>query len=208
VTARSKDGLESTVTVAYTVAGVPSVTISSPADGATYLRGQSVPVGFSCAENQYGPGLTACSAPSAVDTSQAGTFALTATTASADGLGAQRTVHFHVVLPSNRFTITNLRVRRTGRITFRLALRMAGHVDVVATALRRMPSTTGTSVLLLGRAHFTPRTPSTLSVTLLPTPRVRSALRRRPARLRVRIVVTYTPSGGVPGRHVFFSRMR
>jgi hypothetical protein len=208
VSAQSKDGLRSTVTVTYTVAGAPSVTISSPADGATYDRGQSVPVGFSCAENRYGPGLVACSAPSSVDTSKVGTFAFTADAASADGLRAQRTAHFRVVLPSNRFAITKLRVRRTGRITFRLALRRVGRVEVVAAALRHARSSSKTSLLLIARAHFTPRQATTLSVTLLPKPRVRSMLRHRPARLRVRIVVTYTPSGGVPGRHVFFSRMR
>ena len=208
MSAQSKDGLQSTVTVTYTVAGAPSVTISSPADGATYDRAQSVPVGFTCAENRYGPGLIACSGPSSVDTSKAGTFAFTANTASADGLRAQQTVHFRVVLPSNRFAITNLQVRRTGRITFRLALRTAGRVEVVATALRHVRSSSKTSSLVIARAHFTPRQATTLSVTLLPKPRVRSILRHRPARLRVRLGVTYTPSGGVPGRHVFFSRMR
>jgi hypothetical protein len=99
VTAVSKDGLSTTVPASYTVAGPPSVFITSPADGATYTQGQVVGIGYGCAEDQFGPGLVSCSVPPAVDTSTPGTFPFTASVTSRDGQSATKTIHYNVVAP-------------------------------------------------------------------------------------------------------------
>jgi hypothetical protein len=54
VTAVSKDGLSTTVIAGYTVAGPPSVWITSPADGAAYTLGAVVGVGYGRAEELAG----------------------------------------------------------------------------------------------------------------------------------------------------------
>src|SRR6202042_576424 len=50
VTATSKDGQTGTASITYTVAAVPSATISSPMDGASYTRGQVVDAAYRCRE--------------------------------------------------------------------------------------------------------------------------------------------------------------
>lgn len=104
VTAVSNDGLSTTVFVSYTVAGPPSVSITSPADGGTYTVGQLVGVGYSCAEDPFGPGLATCSVPATVYTSTTGTFPFTASATSLDGQTTTVTVHYTVVAPQTRFT--------------------------------------------------------------------------------------------------------
>ncbi len=102
VTAVSKDGLSTTVFVSYSVAGPPSVWITSPGNGASYTPGQLVGVGYGCAEDEFGPGLASCSVPAAVDTHATGNFPFSASAASLDGQSAMVTVHYNVVVPPNR----------------------------------------------------------------------------------------------------------
>jgi hypothetical protein len=104
VTATSEDGKSTPVSVSYTVAGPPSVAITSPSDGATYTLGEVVGIGYSCAEDQFGPGLESCSVPGVVDTSTTGTFPFTATVTSLDGQTATATVHYNVVAQPNQST--------------------------------------------------------------------------------------------------------
>ena len=49
-------------TIKYTIADrtPPTITITAPADGATYARGQQVFVSFSCDDGQFGSGVHAC----------------------------------------------------------------------------------------------------------------------------------------------------
>src|SRR5205085_9603723 len=99
VTAVSRDGLSTTVFASYTIAGPPSVWITSPADGASYTLGDIVGVGYGCAEDEFGPGLASCSVPAAVNTNTTGTFPFTASTTSLDGQSATVTIHYNVVPP-------------------------------------------------------------------------------------------------------------
>ena len=106
VTATSKDGQSSTVTIHYTVLGSPSAAITSPADGQTFNVGASVPTGFSCVDAVGAPGIASCvdsngsSGPAgALVTSSAGTFAYVVTATSSDGQTATATIHYTVVGP-------------------------------------------------------------------------------------------------------------
>ena len=59
MTATSADGQTGTATIAYTVAGAPTATITTPTTGHTYAVGQVVPTAFTCAD-PTGPGIATC----------------------------------------------------------------------------------------------------------------------------------------------------
>jgi hypothetical protein len=111
VTATSKDRLTTTVTHHYTVVaiGPPTATITSPADGATYRKGQGVNAAYLCADAPDGPGIQSCSGSvpdgSAIDTNERGKHVFTVTATSKDGLTV--TVrHHYTVLAIGRPTAT------------------------------------------------------------------------------------------------------
>ena len=105
VTGRDTAGNTKKVIHEYTVVDGtdPTVTITTPADGATFLHGQVVDADFACADEAGGSGLDTCVGDvadgSAVDTSTLGAheFEVTAT----DDAGNTRTVthDYTVVLP-------------------------------------------------------------------------------------------------------------
>src|SRR6202044_3532407 len=90
VTATSSDGQTGSTGITYTVAGVPTATITSPTSGHTYGVGQVVPTHFSCAD-PTGPGIATCvdadgaTSPGALPTAATGTFVYTVTATSSDG---------------------------------------------------------------------------------------------------------------------------
>jgi hypothetical protein len=89
------------------VSAAPSVSITTPAEGGTYLQGQTVDAAYSCAESAGGPGLKpgseGCSGTVAngapIDTSTAGEHKFTVTATSQDGLTASKTVTYFVAAP-------------------------------------------------------------------------------------------------------------
>ena len=101
VTATSSDGQTGTATIAYTVAGIPTATITTPATGHTYAVGQVVPTGFTCAD-PTGPGIATCtdsnsaSSPGALNTATTGSFTYTVTATSTDGQSGTATITYTV----------------------------------------------------------------------------------------------------------------
>ena len=81
MTALSGDGGTGSSSVGYTVAGGPSATITSPANGARYAFGQNVPAAFGCTEGPSGPGISTCAGSppdgSDIDTTTPGTHTFT-----------------------------------------------------------------------------------------------------------------------------------
>ena len=105
VTATSKDGQTATASVTYAVAGVPTVSITAPANARTFKLGQSVNSSFTCADGTAGTGISACvdqnghASGTAIDTATVGSHTLTVTATSNDGLTGSAGVSYTVASP-------------------------------------------------------------------------------------------------------------
>jgi 6-phosphogluconolactonase (cycloisomerase 2 family) len=107
VTATSQDGHANGTSISYTVVPQPTAAITSPANGQTFLQGQSAPTSFSCADGAGGPGIAACTdstghiAPTgALDTSTVGVHTYAVTSVSRDGVSGSASITYGVVAAS------------------------------------------------------------------------------------------------------------
>lgn len=107
VTATSDDYLTQTSSVTYNVASLPSVTITTPANGATYAQGQGVSSKFTCIDGPGGPGIASCvdgndnPSGTALDTLTPGQHTFTATATSGDGFTSSESVTYTVTAAPN-----------------------------------------------------------------------------------------------------------
>jgi hypothetical protein len=214
VTATSKNGQRVRASIHYTVAGAPSVQVSSPVDGAVYTRGDIVAAGYECRDGVSGPGIGSCSGPvasgAAVDTSQPGEHTFTVTAISIDGQRTAVTVHYTIALPSNHFTVRHLRVRRNGTIEFDVAVPNAGQLDVLETAWKNNLAHAATRLqpaerrFVLARAHKNARRGGTLHFRVRPNARGKLLVKHHTYGVTLRLWVTYTPAGGSYRKQGFY----
>jgi hypothetical protein len=93
------------VTLTYTVASSPSVSIAAPASGTIYPLNHPVNSSFGCAEGANGSGISSCVDQSGrgsgapIDTSTTGSHTLTVTATSSDGLSSSSSVTYTVAAP-------------------------------------------------------------------------------------------------------------
>jgi hypothetical protein len=82
------------------------VNIATPAAGETFANGQVADTSFSCSQASPGPGVSSCTdqtgraSGSAIDTSHAGTYTLTVTARSPDGVQGTASVTYTVLPPA------------------------------------------------------------------------------------------------------------
>ncbi len=116
VTAKSKDGDTTTVSIGYTVAAPPKATITAPPSGGTYEVGLVVPTKFSCTEGASGPGLESCDDSTGTNTVSGGSGTLgtstpgsntyTVTARSKDGQSGTASIEYTVYRPLSPGTTT------------------------------------------------------------------------------------------------------
>lgn len=163
----------------------PTITIASPGNNASYKFGQVVHVNFSCAQAYDTLGLEGCTAQDdlgntiadggVIDTRIPGQHSLTVQAFSISGAVADDTVNY-TVLPNNRFTLKGLKAKGT-HVSFKLALPGAGKVKVAALIGRKTISTE--TLKITGKRKLT----VTLTVA--------------GSAAKIKLVVKYTPTGGV-----------
>jgi hypothetical protein len=207
VTATSGDGQTGSSSVSYTVAGPPSVSITSPSSGAGFSKGQAVIASYSCQEGASGPGISSCSGPvpsgQPVDTTTPGQHSFSVTAVSLDGQTVTQTVSYAVRLPSNH-PVAPPRIKRhpDGRFVVAVKVPGPGRVDILVTAwtdnlahaVRLLNPAPGRFVF--ARATATANHATTLRIPVYPNAKGRRLVKHHRYRVTLRLWVTYTPTGG------------
>jgi autotransporter-associated beta strand protein len=188
----------------------PSVSISAPANGATYTYGQVVDAGYGCQEGTGGLGIKSCAGPissgAALDTTAPGQHTFTVTATSLDGLTASSTVTYTVLppppsttvaTPSYSFKVKSIRASRNGRITVSLSSLSAPGTITATERGAKLPAI---------RVHRSVGTKPTLTFTIGPSKRLRALLRHR--HVSVKLTIAYTPTHGTTGSVVRSVRLR
>jgi hypothetical protein len=109
VEATDNAGNASSKSVTYTVVdqAPPAITLTTPADGAVYALGQSVPASYSCEDQAGGSGVASCSGTvangAAIDTSSFGEHSFEVTTSDNAGNTASRVVTYSVAYDFDGF---------------------------------------------------------------------------------------------------------
>lgn len=197
----SSDGTGTSDTQTLTVAGNPTVTVTSPKNNATFSYGQKVIVTYSCAEGEFGPGLVDCSASDdngnsinsggTIDTTVVGTgqqIAVDAT--SGDGLVIEDNVNY-TVLPSNVFTVVKTSAGKNGVVTLKLKVPGAGKLAVGEKVDGKAFSSYSGKVNGAKTVTITLK-PSSAGAKLLK----KLAKEKHPPTLTGKLSIAYTPTGG------------
>jgi hypothetical protein len=200
-------------TKSLTVLPPPTVTVANIRNNAKYTFGEAIRPTYSCAQPADATALTDCSAqdylgntiPSGgtLKTRVPGDHALTVTATSSDGLSTTDTFNY-TVLPDNRFSVSTVRAKSGGAVSFQLGLPGAGAIKVLELGPKNV--TFGKYAATIGQKR-------TLRVTVKPTPAGRKLLltlaaakkttaskrtkEAAPAHVKVKLTVAYTPKGGV-----------
>jgi hypothetical protein len=211
VTATSKDGQSTSTMIHYTVSPQPpSVSLAQPAGGSHYTRGQQAVASYSCNDGAGAPGLSSCTGTvangSRIDTSSAGWHAFAVTAISHDGQQTTRTIHYRIVMPDNRFTISHVHTQPDGTVTFDVKLPGPGTADVLESAWDDNLAGLATALqparhrFVFARGHEDARSAGTLRISISPNARGHRLVQHHAYPVTLRLWVTYTPTGSRPKR--------
>jgi 6-phosphogluconolactonase (cycloisomerase 2 family) len=206
VTATSGDGGTASASISYTVAGAPTVSISTPASGARYTRGQRVRAGYSCQDGPSGPGISTCAGTVAtgtpIDTSKPGKHTFTVMARSLDGQLTARAVSYTVALPNNKLVPVRRKPHSDGTFIVTVKLPGPGSVDILITAWKDNLAI-GAAVLqpakgrfVFARAHATATRAGILRIVVRPNARGRRLVAHHRYRVTLRLWISYTPTHG------------
>ena len=209
VTATSTDGQTATRSITYTVAGAPSITITTPASGAHFAFGQSVPAAYACQDGPSGPGISACQGTvksgASVDTNTPGGHSFAVTATSLDGQSTTRTVTYTVAFPRNHLvTRPHLNPRADGRFVVVVKVPGSGRVDILVTAWDDNLAHAATLLnpaprrFVFARARATTSKATALRILVYPNAKGRLLVKHHRYRVTLRLWVTYTPTNGRP----------
>jgi hypothetical protein len=185
------------------VFGNPTVSVTSPKEGAKFNFGQKVIARYSCKEGAGGPGLSDCSGDAAngarIDTSTAGPQTFSVSAISSDGAIVTQTIDY-TVRPDNRVTITHVKTTRKGNVGFSIKLPGPGKLSVLESA----PTANLAAVNLspgkgrFGFARLTRKIGSaeTLRLTLKPGSEGARLISAHHSAVVVKLAVAFTPKGG------------
>lgn len=109
VTATDANNFATTTTATYTVVAAPAIAVATPANGASYLQGQSAAASFRCSSTAPVT-IVGCSGPiapgSAIDTSSLGSHSFKVTATDSNGVSSSTTVTYAVVSsPTTTITV-------------------------------------------------------------------------------------------------------
>jgi hypothetical protein len=190
-----------------TVQAPPTVSIASPANGATYSLGQVVNAAYTCEDGAGGPGISSCSGTvpvaAVIATSTPGPQSFTVTARSSDGQTTTRTVNYTVAPTSNLFHVSRIRTFANGNVAFTVRVPGGGRIDALITAWKNNLVATA-SLLQPARGRFVyarasrhPTAAVTLRITVHPSKgKARGLVHHHRYRVVLRLWVSYSPTGG------------
>jgi 6-phosphogluconolactonase (cycloisomerase 2 family) len=206
VTATSSDGQTATKSITYTVAAAPSVSITTPASGASYQFGQRVLASFSCAEGASGARISTCAGTVAtgapIDTSTPRKHTFTVMATSTDGQATAKAVSYTVALPNNKLVSVRRKPHSDGTFIVTVKVPGPGSVDVLITAWQDNLATVArllqpaTGRFVFARAHATATKAATLQIVVRPNANGRRLVNHHRYRITLRLWISFTPTHG------------
>lgn len=180
-------------TETLTVLAAPTVSVITPKSNAVYNFGQVVLANFSCSQASYALGLADCSALDDLGNTIADGQALVTDVPGAHQLSVFATsittsvttdIVNYTVLPNNSLTVTKIKAAKGGTLSFQLALPGAGKLQVTEV----------TGKTTVAKPAFKIHRKETTRITVALDAKGLQLLAK--GAFKVRLNVTYTPTGG------------
>jgi hypothetical protein len=183
-------------------AAPPSIAFAAPADGAVYRLGKTLHASYRCTDNSGGSGIASCvgsvASGSPIKLSKLGSHSFTVRASDNAGNVFSRTVHYRVIRPSNKFTVTHVKTFANGAITFDIKVPGPGSLQVLESAstnnVGRKPARFRFTV---ARVHKNARRAGKLQIRVVPSKHGKLLVSRHRHGIVLRLRVTYRPKLGV-----------